>query len=73
MFDEHLRQLDATLAGPSTEVKPFVRAFMRPQGSQRRGEARQVRVCPYRDTAGLFDVTCASGTVEALTERWATA
>ncbi len=31
-FDEHLRQLDAALAHPTTEVKPFVRAFVRPHG-----------------------------------------
>ena len=31
-FDEHLRQLDEALAHPSTEVRPFVRAFVRPHG-----------------------------------------
>ena len=31
-FDEHLRQLDDALAHPSTEVRPFVRAFVRPRG-----------------------------------------
>jgi hypothetical protein len=31
-FDEHLRQLDAALAAPSTQVRPFVRAFVRPLG-----------------------------------------
>jgi hypothetical protein len=31
-FDEHLTQLDAALAHPSTEVRPFVRAFVRPRG-----------------------------------------
>ncbi len=31
-FDEHLRQLDAALAAPSTAVRPFVRAFVRPRG-----------------------------------------
>jgi hypothetical protein len=31
-FDEHLTQLDEALANPSTEVRPFVRAFVRPHG-----------------------------------------
>ena len=31
-FDEHLKQLDEVLAHPSTEVRPFVRAFVRPRG-----------------------------------------
>ena len=31
-FDEHLAQLDQALAHPSTEVRPFVRAFVRPRG-----------------------------------------
>jgi hypothetical protein len=31
-FDEHLRQLDEALATPSTEVRPFVRSFVRPHG-----------------------------------------
>jgi len=31
-FDEHLNQLDQALAHPSTEVRPFVRAFVRPRG-----------------------------------------
>ena len=31
-FDEHLQQLDEALAHPSTEVRPFVRAFVRPRG-----------------------------------------
>jgi len=31
-FDEHLRQLEAALAHPSTEVRPFVREFVRPHG-----------------------------------------
>ncbi len=31
-FEDHLRQLDATLANPTTEVKPFIRAFVRPHG-----------------------------------------
>ena len=31
-FDEHLQQLDEVLAHPSTEVRPFVRAFVRPRG-----------------------------------------
>ena len=31
-FDEHLRQLDEALAHPSTEIKPFVREFVRPRG-----------------------------------------
>jgi hypothetical protein len=31
-FDEHLDQLDQALSHPSTEVRPFVRAFVRPQG-----------------------------------------
>ncbi len=31
-YDEHLGQLDQALADPSTEVRPFVRAFVRPHG-----------------------------------------
>ena len=31
-FDEHLTQLDEVLAHPPTEVRPFVRAFVRPRG-----------------------------------------
>jgi hypothetical protein len=31
-FDEHLKQLDEVLVHPSTEVRPFVRAFVRPRG-----------------------------------------
>jgi len=31
-FDEHLRQLDVAMARPVTEVRPFVRAFVRPHG-----------------------------------------
>jgi hypothetical protein len=31
-FDEHLAQLDRELANPSTEIRPFVRAFVRPHG-----------------------------------------
>jgi hypothetical protein len=31
-FDEHLQQLGAALAHPSTEVRPFVRDFVRPHG-----------------------------------------
>lgn len=31
-YDEHLQQLDAALAHPSTDVRPFVRAFVRPHG-----------------------------------------
>jgi hypothetical protein len=31
-YDDHLRQLDAALAQPSTEVRPFVREFVRPHG-----------------------------------------
>jgi hypothetical protein len=31
-FDEHLQQLDAALAQPSTEIKPFIREFVRPLG-----------------------------------------
>jgi hypothetical protein len=31
-FDEHLQQLDEALTHLSTEVKPFVRAFVRPHG-----------------------------------------
>ena len=31
-YDEHLAQLDAALANPSTEVRPFVSAFVRPRG-----------------------------------------
>jgi hypothetical protein len=31
-FDEHLLQLADTLAGPSSGVRPFVRAFVRPHG-----------------------------------------
>ena len=31
-FDEHLTQLDQVLANPSTEIRPFVRAFVRPHG-----------------------------------------
>ena len=31
-FDEHLTQLDRELANPSTEIRPFVRAFVRPRG-----------------------------------------
>jgi hypothetical protein len=31
-FDEHLNQLDQALDHPSTEVRPFVRAFVRPRG-----------------------------------------
>lgn len=31
-FDDHLQQLDAALATPATEVKPFVREFVRPHG-----------------------------------------
>jgi hypothetical protein len=31
-FDEHLRQLDEALARPVTELRPFVRAFVRPHG-----------------------------------------
>jgi len=31
-FDEHLAQLDRELANPSTEIRPFVRAFVRPRG-----------------------------------------
>jgi hypothetical protein len=31
-YDEHLAQLDQALAQPSTEIKPFVREFVRPRG-----------------------------------------
>ena len=31
-YAEHLQQLDAALARPSTEVRPFVREFVRPHG-----------------------------------------
>jgi hypothetical protein len=31
-FEEHLRQLDASLATPSQDVRPFVRTFVRPLG-----------------------------------------
>jgi hypothetical protein len=31
-FDEHLTQLDEALTHPSTEIRPFVRAFVRPRG-----------------------------------------
>jgi len=31
-YDEHFRQLDAALAEPLTDVRPFVRAFVRPHG-----------------------------------------
>ena len=31
-FDEHLRQLDEALAAPPTQVRPFVREFVRPNG-----------------------------------------
>jgi hypothetical protein len=31
-FGEHLEQIDASLANPSTDVKPFVRDFVRPLG-----------------------------------------
>jgi hypothetical protein len=31
-FDEHLAQLDEALRHPSTEVRPFVRSFVRPHG-----------------------------------------
>jgi hypothetical protein len=31
-FDEHLRQLDEALTAPSTQVRPFVREFVRPHG-----------------------------------------
>ena len=31
-FDEHLQQLDEALVDPSTEIRPFVRAFVRPRG-----------------------------------------
>jgi hypothetical protein len=31
-FDEHLQQLDDAVAHPSTHVRPFVRAFVRPHG-----------------------------------------
>jgi hypothetical protein len=31
-FDEHLTQLDQVLANPSTDILPFVRAFVRPHG-----------------------------------------
>jgi hypothetical protein len=31
-FDEHLTQLDQVLANPSTDIRPFVRAFVRPHG-----------------------------------------
>jgi hypothetical protein len=31
-FDEHLGQLDQSLEQPSTEIRPFVRAFVRPRG-----------------------------------------
>jgi hypothetical protein len=31
-FDEHLRHLDDAVAHPTAEVKPFVRAFVRPRG-----------------------------------------
>jgi hypothetical protein len=34
-FDEHLAQLDRELANPSTELRPFVRAFVRPHGLDR--------------------------------------
>jgi hypothetical protein len=31
-YDEHLAQLDRAMANPSTEIRPFVRAFVRPRG-----------------------------------------
>ena len=31
-FEEHLSQLDAALAHPSTEIRPFIRSFVRPLG-----------------------------------------
>ena len=31
-YDEHLAQLDQALTQPSTEIKPFVREFVRPRG-----------------------------------------
>lgn len=34
-FDDHLRQLDEALAHPSTEIRPFVREFVRPHGLDR--------------------------------------
>ena len=34
-FDEHLRQLDAVLASPTHDVRPFVREFVRPHGLDR--------------------------------------
>jgi hypothetical protein len=34
-FDEHLAQLDRELANPSKEIRPFVRAFVRPHGLDR--------------------------------------
>jgi hypothetical protein len=34
-FDEHLAQLDRELANPSTEIRPFVHAFVRPHGLDR--------------------------------------
>jgi hypothetical protein len=34
-FDEHLGQLDRELANPSTEIRSFVRAFVRPHGLDR--------------------------------------
>ena len=34
-FDEHLQQLDASLANPQDGPKPFVRAFVRPHGLER--------------------------------------
>jgi hypothetical protein len=34
-FDEHLAQLDRELANPSTEIRPFVCAFVRPHGLDR--------------------------------------
>jgi hypothetical protein len=31
-FDEHLAQLESAVANPSTEIRPFVRTFVRPHG-----------------------------------------
>ncbi|HKH71051.1 MAG TPA: hypothetical protein VKA59_06850 [Vicinamibacterales bacterium] len=31
-YDEHLAQLDQALAQPSTEIRPFIREFVRPRG-----------------------------------------
>ena len=64
-FDEHFRQLDAALATPVTEVRPFVREFVRPAGLDR--AATPIFVDAVEEMGGLRP---ARARVDALLPVW---